>query len=215
VIDGDTLEIQGNRIRLWGIDAPESINGNTAASMAMTTSRFSSNMCQRGSGPAGNHLFREVGHTGSNGGMSETKAFVRDPDLLARLAQWPVAVVLSEVYRIEGEPLLMTIWAFRIEPFSPIPMTASFATISACNISGNRFVIVLSHGGGMSSPLPGFYDPGKVQMYGSSYPRVPASSSEGKRIWKEMQIKERDRTLFRAVKGQNRARNNGVLICGL
>jgi endonuclease YncB( thermonuclease family) len=26
VIDGDTLEIHGSRIRLWGIDAPESSN---------------------------------------------------------------------------------------------------------------------------------------------------------------------------------------------
>jgi endonuclease YncB( thermonuclease family) len=24
VVDGDTIEIHGNRIRLWGIDAPES-----------------------------------------------------------------------------------------------------------------------------------------------------------------------------------------------
>ncbi|GLS36596.1 hypothetical protein GCM10010869_21870 [Mesorhizobium tianshanense] len=41
------------------------------------------------------------------GVYGETKAFVRDPDLMTRLAQWPVAVVLSEVYRIEGEPLLI------------------------------------------------------------------------------------------------------------
>jgi endonuclease YncB( thermonuclease family) len=37
VIDGDTLEIHGTRIRLWGIDAPESsqlCRGRTACSTA-------------------------------------------------------------------------------------------------------------------------------------------------------------------------------------
>jgi len=41
------------------------------------------------------------------GVYGETKAFVRDPALFERLAQWPVAVVLSEVYRVDGEPLLI------------------------------------------------------------------------------------------------------------
>jgi 5-methylcytosine-specific restriction protein A len=147
------------------------------------------------------------------GVFGETKAFVRDPDLLVRLAQWPVAVVLSEVYRIEGEPLLINDLGFQDR-----------------SILANAYDGVLRDDQRVKQlwgslrdrpvtrrwdvqPLPGFYDPGKVQMYGSSYPRVPASSSEGKRIWKEMQIKERDRTLSRAVKGQNRARNNGVVIC--
>src|SRR3954447_14453957 len=41
------------------------------------------------------------------GVFGETKAFVRDPALYERLAQWPVAVVLSEAYRIETEPRLV------------------------------------------------------------------------------------------------------------
>ncbi|MFZ1884725.1 MAG: hypothetical protein WAU53_14260 [Rhodoplanes sp.] len=41
------------------------------------------------------------------GVYGETKAFVRDLMLLERLSQWPVATVLSEVYKIEGEPLLI------------------------------------------------------------------------------------------------------------
>lgn len=147
------------------------------------------------------------------GVFGETRAFVRDSDLLARLAQWPVAVVLSEIYRIEGEPLLIDDLGFPDR-----------------NILANAYDGVLRDEERLTQlweslrkrpiarrwdiqTLPGFYDPGKVQMYGSSYPKILSSSAEGKRIWKEMQVKERDRALSKAVKDQNRSRNNGMVIC--
>jgi 5-methylcytosine-specific restriction protein A len=147
------------------------------------------------------------------GVFGETKAFVRDPELLERLAQWPVAVVLSEVYRIDGEPLLIDDLGF--------PDRAILANAYDGVLRDEQRVKQLW--GALRDrpvtrrwdvqPLPGFYDPGKVQMYGSSYPKVPAASAEGKRILKEMQIKERDRALSKMVKDQNRERNNGVIIC--
>src|SRR5215207_6903748 len=41
------------------------------------------------------------------GVYGETAAFVRDPVLRERLAQWPVAVVLLEVYSVVDEPHLV------------------------------------------------------------------------------------------------------------
>jgi 5-methylcytosine-specific restriction enzyme A len=147
------------------------------------------------------------------GVFGETKAFVRNPELLARLAQWPVAVVLSEIYKIEGEPLLIDDLKFPDR-----------------TILGNAFDGVLRDEERIKKlwpsltdrvvtrrwdvrPLPGFSDPGRIQMYSSKYPTVLATSAEGKTIWKEMQTKERDRALSRTVKEQNRLRNNGLVTC--
>ena len=63
------------------------------------------------------------------------------------------------------------------------------------------------------SQLRGFRDPGKVQLYSSLYPRVVASSAEGKRIFREMMVAERDRALSKCVKEENRSRNGGQIVC--
>jgi 5-methylcytosine-specific restriction protein A len=147
------------------------------------------------------------------GVFGETNAFVRDADLRQRLAQWPVAVVLSEVYRIEGEPLLIEDLGFpdrNILNNAYDSVVRDEERIAQLHTSLNGRPVTRRWD---VQPPPGFSDPGKVQMYGSLYPQVPAGSTEGKRIWKEMQIKERDRTLSKAVKDLNRARNNGVVIC--
>ncbi len=62
-------------------------------------------------------------------------------------------------------------------------------------------------------PPPGFRDPGKVQMCGSSYPSLDSKSSEGKCVWKLSQEIERDPKLKCEAKARNRARNGGVLVC--
>jgi 5-methylcytosine-specific restriction protein A len=147
------------------------------------------------------------------GVFGETKAFVRDTDLLRRLAQWPVAVILSEVYRIEGEPLLIEDLGF---PDRNILTNAYDGVIRNDERIGQLWTSLRSRHVTRLwdvKPPPGFSDPGKVQMYGSKYLNVPAGSTEGKRIWTEMQIKERDRTLSKAVKDLNRTRNHGVVIC--
>ncbi|MCV0387922.1 MAG: hypothetical protein K5821_16285 [Nitrobacter sp.] len=147
------------------------------------------------------------------GVYGETKAFVRDPDLMARLVQWPVAVVLSEVYRIEGEPLLIEDLGFadknilnnaydgvrRDETY----MEQLWDALRRHEVTRRWDVL----------PLPGFRDPGKVEMYGSLYPNVPAGSAEGKKVYKEMVLAERDRKLAKAVKELNRVRNGGKIVC--
>ena len=50
------------------------------------------------------HLLELVRATGVYG---ETLAFVRDEELKRRLAQWPVAVVISELYSFVDEPHLI------------------------------------------------------------------------------------------------------------
>ncbi|MGV1990000.1 hypothetical protein ACQZ5N_25610 [Agrobacterium sp. 22-221-1] len=147
------------------------------------------------------------------GVYGETKAFVRDPDLITRLTQWPVAVVLSEVYRIEGAPRLIEDLGFADKNIlnNAYDGVRRDDTYMAQLWSALRSVEVTRRW--EVPPLPGFRDPGKVQLCSSLYPNVPAGSAEGKRIRKEMLDKERDPKLARAVKEANRARNGGVIVC--
>lgn len=147
------------------------------------------------------------------GVFGETKAFVHDPDLMKRLARWPVAVVLAEIYEISGEPHLIDDLNF---PDRRI-LANAYDGIRRDEVEMNRLWGALRRREVRRrwevKSLPGFRDPKKVEMYGSRYPKVPAGSTEGKRIWKEQRVLERDRGLSQAAKDTNRAANSGMLVC--
>lgn len=143
----------------------------------------------------------------------ETKAFVRDPDLLSRLAQWPVAVVLTEVYGIEDEPHLMRDLDFEDRRI----LANAFDGVRRDDERVESLWAALRH-----RPirrrwevpfLPDFFDPPAPRLCGSDYPKLRLSAEEGRRIRKETVLLERDRTLSLAVKEANRARNGGVIVC--
>lgn len=149
----------------------------------------------------------------ATGVYGETTAFVRDEDLRARLAQWPVAIIVSEVYTVSGEPRLVEDLGF---PDRRILANAYDSVIrdedqierlwdalKDWNVERRWDVL----------PPPGFRDPGKVQMYGSMYPKLDSKSAEGKRVWKLQQEIERDPRLKREAKALNRAKNGGVIVC--
>jgi len=147
------------------------------------------------------------------GVFGETKAFIHDASYLARLARWPVAVVISEVYAISGEPLLIEDLNF---PNRKILANAYdgirrdegeilrlWEALRECDVHRRSEI-----------QLPaGFRDPGKVELYSTMYPRVVASSTEGKKIWKEQLVTERGSKLGKEAKKQNRILSGGMLRC--
>jgi 5-methylcytosine-specific restriction protein A len=147
------------------------------------------------------------------GVFGETKAFVSDEAYLTRLQRWPVAVVTSEVYEIVGEPLLIEDLHF---PDRKI-LANAYDGIRHDESELERLWDVLRSAPVRRRweicPLPGFRDPGRVQMFSTLYPKVSAQSSEGKKIWKEQQVLERDKGLSRAAKTANREANGGRLVC--
>lgn len=149
----------------------------------------------------------------ATGAYGETTAFVTDSSLRKRLEQWPVAVVLSEVYAIDGEPLLVDELGF-----------------SDMNILANAYDRVMRYDDDIQvlwnalkdrrvsrrwdvEPPSGFRDPGGVKLIGTYYPKLDIKSIEGKKVWKLSQEIERDPNLKREVKAQNRAKNGGILCC--
>jgi 5-methylcytosine-specific restriction enzyme A len=147
------------------------------------------------------------------GVYGETQAFVRDPSLLERLTQWPVAVVLSEVYRIEGEPHLIENLGFADKgilnnAFDSVRRDPKYM---AQLWNATRSLEVVRRWD--IEPLPNFRDPEKVQLCSTLYPNLRAGSAEGKRVRKEVSVKERDPKIARAVKEMNRAQNGGNLVC--
>lgn len=108
----------------------------------------------------------------ATGAYGETTAFVRDTSLRKRLEQWPVAVVLSEVYETEGEPLLVDDLGF-----------------GDMNILVNAYDRVIRYDDQIQAlwnalrdrsvcrrwdvQLPlGFRDPGGVNLIGTLYPKL-------------------------------------------
>lgn len=149
----------------------------------------------------------------ATGVYGETPAFVRDEDLRARLSQWPVAIIVSEVYSIRGEPRLVEDLGF------PDRRILANAYDSVIRDEGQiqRLWEALKDWGIERRwdvlPPAGFRDPGKVQMFGSMYPKLDCKSAEGKRVWKLSQEIERDPKLKREAKALNRAKNGGVIVC--
>ncbi|MCB4825448.1 hypothetical protein [Roseicella aerolata] len=145
--------------------------------------------------------------------FGETKAFVRDPNLLQRLAQWPMAVVLTEIYSIVGEPHLLADLEFKDR------------RILANAYDGNRrddervgrlweALRTMPVRRCWEVPnLPGFLDPPAPRLCGSDYPRCRFSREEGRRIREESIRLERDPRLSSAAKEENRARNGGLVVC--
>ena len=143
----------------------------------------------------------------------ETTAFVRDEDLRARLVQWPVSVILSEVFAIRGEPHLIDDLGFQDRRIlrnaydSVIryddQIQQLWDALKDWKIERRRDV---------STP-PGFRDPGKVTLRGSTYPTLDSKSKEGQRVWRLSRTTERDPKLRRQAKELNRAANGGTLVC--
>lgn len=147
------------------------------------------------------------------GVYGETTAFVRDTALLERLQQWPVAVVLSEVYAIEGEPLLIDDLGF---PDRMI-LANAYDGVRRDDVQMQKLWDALQglpvHRRWDVPRLAGFRDPQREELKGSMYPTLTTTSSEGKRVYKLSLEAERSRGLAQAVKARNRAANGGTLVC--
>lgn len=149
----------------------------------------------------------------ATGVWGETKAFVGGTSIYPNLEEWPVAVVLSEVYRIEGEPHLNRDLGFAdrdilTNAFDGVirrekHIDALWRALADYNVEQRRDLLVLS----------GFVDPGKVVRVGSLYPKVAPGSLEGKEIWKKVKLRERDPRLRAAAIAENRSLNGGRIKC--
>lgn len=149
----------------------------------------------------------------TTGAYGETTAFIIGASLQKRLEQWPVAVVLSEVYAIDGEPLLVDELGFedmnilanaydRVMRYTD-QIQALWDALKDRTVSRRWDVQVPS----------GFRDPGGVKLIGTLYPKLNIKSSEGKKVWKLSTAIERDPSLRREAKARNRAVNGGALCC--
>lgn len=146
-----------------------------------------------------------------SGAYGETSALVHDPVLRERLAQWPVAVMLTEVYRVVGDPLLIDDLGFpdrRVLMNAYDGVRSDDQDIEALWTALKDWPVELRLD---VLPPSDFRDPGKPQLCGSLYPKLTAT--EGKRRYRLAVDAERDPKLKRQAKQLNRDRHGGVLIC--
>lgn len=148
------------------------------------------------------------------GAYGETNAFVENEDLSARLAQWPVAVILSEVYRVEGEPLLQADLGFSDRRI----LANAYDSVRRDNDRIEQLYEALADRPVTRRwdvlPPPGFVDPGKLVLVSSIYPKLHhPNGREGRRKWKLNREAERDRRLRHAAIQANLDQNGGMIVC--
>lgn len=136
-----------------------------------------------------------------------TGLFVTDPAEVARLAQWPVAVVLHDAWRIGGLPHLVEELGFldrTILAGAQDGIVRPDIKVDALWQALKDKPLEL-----LALPLPAnFYDPGKPTLAVSKLPLIPKSlgAQEGEKVWK-LQLKlERDPAIAREGKARNAAR---------
>ena len=145
------------------------------------------------------------------GAYGETTAFVQDEELREKLAQWPVAVIPSEIYAVSGEPLLVEDLGFPdrkiLENAYDSVRRDDHQIRKLWDALKNREVV---RRWDVELP-PGFKNPGKVQLCSSMIPKV--SAAEGKKAWELSLAAERDPGLRDLAKALNRAKNGGTIVC--
>jgi hypothetical protein len=140
-----------------------------------------------------------------------TEAFVRMEETRKRLEQWPVAIIITEMYTIEGEPLLVEDLGFPDKSilanafdgvrFVDEQMNLLWERLHEYEVTPRRDI----------SPPPRFYDPGKLTLAWSQYPTI--SAREGDVRWETTKKLERSSKAAKAAKDRNNASNGGRYVC--
>lgn len=141
----------------------------------------------------------------------ETPIFYTDPEDRARLTRWPVATALLDIYEVNGRPLMVedlgmpdrsiltNAYDLVVRPEGKIE--ALWEALNGCDLT----LLDLPS-------LPNFREPDQVTLVGSLLPKK-VSQEEGRRIYREVQIVERNSALAKDAREANRAANGGSLVC--
>jgi hypothetical protein len=142
-----------------------------------------------------------------------TSTLVADPAEVIRLAQWPVAVSLHDVWRFVGFPRLVEELGFSDRTI----LSGSQDGIVRPDEGMNRLWAALCDWPLQAEalPLPGnFYDSGQPKLVITKLPTIPSSAGaeEGERVWRLQLKTERDRALVKQAKLLNLKRF-GAITC--
>ncbi len=149
----------------------------------------------------------------STGVYGETSVFVKDRVVLDYLRQWPVAVVMSEIYQFLGEPHFINDLYFGDRTILTNAYDGVIRDEEQIETLWNKLRDWRIARRWEVRVPPGFYNPGEVQLCGSRYPQLQFTSVEGKRLWKQSLKIERDSRLRRQVIALNRSQNSGLIVC--
>lgn len=142
-----------------------------------------------------------------------TSTLVTDPQEVARLAQWPVAVALHDVWQFVGMPHLVEDLGF---PDRTILSGAQDGIVRPDEPMDQLWTALRDWPvERVALPLPGnFYDSGQPKLIGTRLPTIPSSAGaeEGERVWKLQRSIERDRATAQEAKRLNVERY-GIMTC--
>lgn len=140
----------------------------------------------------------------------ETSAFVND-DEASRLAQWPVAIALHDVWELTGHPHLVRDLGL---PDRRLLAGSQDGIVRPEEHFGSFWEAVRGHRVTLKT-LPwnrDFHDNGKPRLVSQLLPKLAAGSEEGKAVWKLQVSLERDPSHAREAKRLNMARH-GIYTC--
>ena len=147
------------------------------------------------------------------GVYGETSAFVHDEQVAQDLEQWPVAVVLADVFSVVGWPHLVDDLGFPdrkilLNAFDRVNRNEDniaklWSALEKRDLVYRRDI----------NRLPGFRDPGEARLCQQFFPKLDMTSLEGQKFFKQSRIAERDPSLSRNAKDLNRKRNGNLIVC--
>jgi len=131
-----------------------------------------------------------------------TSILLEDPDEIARLAQWPVAIAIREVWRFSGSPRLVEDLGLEDKTILSGSQDGIIRPRQIDQLYEALSDIALEHA--VLPAAANFYDDGTPRLIGAIRPSIPKrAKEEGKRYWRLQQRTERDAGLSREAKRLN------------